>query len=320
MAHYAIVLAGVPASAADQVLQALRADFSAGHVITSDRASRWHDRYAVYDGAAIEKALAVCMEAVFSTSRRPISFCRRPSQACVIGSGVKRNKGCGLTETQVCSLKKPDHLIVLYQESRNDDPLLRALSFSAFARPLSRACYGKANATIDAARSAIQSAKERLKVLSPIIREARRMPYLLPIANYIPGAVIHLLRRTSTERDLPLLAKQFISKYWVEAEGSFLRQDQMAFKPADAREWHGGRGEEESTKKVLKTEYRLGCSYDPGFHYDVSRASRGNLSGVAFMCSRWGRVTCAASDNYVNIYPDDFVRGAHGSRANPPAD
>jgi hypothetical protein len=252
-----------------------------------------------------------CLEAVFGTSKRPFSFCRRPHKSCVINIGRRRTKDCGLGDAQACGLRKPDHLIVLYQQSQNDDFLLRALSFSAFARKLPHSCYGRADATAEAAKSAIRYAKERLKMLAPIMQKAGRVPFLLPIGNYSPGAVIHLLRSALSERELPQLATRFVTNHWADGLAAYSRPDEVAFKPAVTSEWHGGRGGEDNATKALKTEYRLGCSYDPAFHYDVSRPARGTLRGVSFTCSRQGQVICAASHDHINIYPDDFVRGAH---------
>ena len=306
MASYAVVIVGVPARVADTVLRQLKADLATAHIVLADRSPEHRTRYALYDSEGVNRALDTCTEAVFNTRRRPISFCRHPARDCGLQEG-RRSKNCGKTDTQMCGRARPEHLLVFYQQSQDDDPLLRALSFSAYACRLASNCYGHPGRTLEAIRGAIAQAKDRVRFFSPSIRGYGRTPFLLPLANYKPKAVISFLSGLARNPELGAIDR-FLEKHWSGRLSAYVREDDLAFKPTKGALAHGGSGEASDARRLLATEYRMGVSYDPGFHYDVSSTKRHNLDGISWRCCLAGPVTCGPRDGYVNIYPNDLVR------------
>jgi hypothetical protein len=57
---------------------------------------------------------------------------------------------------------------------------------------------------------------------------------------------------------------------------------------------------------LLRSSYRFGVPLPNGFHHDAQLAGDSPLSGMSFMCTEKGEIR--PSCDYVNIYPDDFVR------------
>jgi hypothetical protein len=307
MSRYAVVLIEVPARVCDEVVSKLKADFATDHLIVADRSPQRPERYALYDQAGIERALKICATAVFGKTSRPYSFCRRPTQKCVLRAQKKTHADCGLSESQTCGIERPDYLLVLYQAAKDDSPILRELGFSAFARRLPLSCYGHAQQTFSEAKTAISEAKDKLTELNQWIKHKPRTPLLLPIKNFQPGSVLDMLKRSTRTRDLSVVTQRFNQSYWEAARQGFLNSSSLLFRPTPAAIAHGGRSAEPSEKKALRTEYRLGCCYDPGFHYDVTHTTSPTLANYIFMCSRNGEVACSRSDEYVNVYPDDFI-------------
>ena len=312
MSSYAIVLIGVPARISDEVVNGLRNAFPTNHVILSDRSPQHKDGYALYDNSGVQRALLACATAVFGKTSRPYSFCRRPTQQCVLRAERKRHVDCGQSDNQACALEKPEYLLVLYQPSRDDSLLLRELAFSAYAKRLPLSCYGRAKQTLSTAEGIISNVKIRLKELEQWINHQKNTPLLLPIINFSTGSVLTLLKQVVRGLEISHQIKLFHDSGWDEANKGFLNPAKLVFRPTPASTAHGGRGAESTEKKALRTEYRLGCSYDIGFHYDVTHTIQNTLTGCSFRCSRNGDIICGSSDSYVNIYPDDFVRKGGG--------
>lgn len=309
MASYAVVLVGIPARIATALLDELRRDLATDHVILSDLAQNYSDKYARYDEVGIKRALGACVTAVFGRATRPVSFCRNSSQSCFLRSGGSKKK-CGGNSQTSCGLTKPDHLIVLYQVSKNDSPLLEALSFSAYARPIPQACYDRLQATKEHVLNIIKFAKKRLAQISVLVNQTTRTPLLLPIRNFNPGLVLNTLKRVASDDDGKAISKKFIENHWVEVRSVFSNGGRLYFKPTSEAVAHGGKGGEDNDKRALASTYRLGCSYRPGFHYDVEHQIAANLAGVEFTCSRAGVYVCKNEDRYANIYPNDLIRTA----------
>jgi hypothetical protein len=57
---------------------------------------------------------------------------------------------------------------------------------------------------------------------------------------------------------------------------------------------------------LLRSSYRFGVALPNGFHHDAQLSGECPLSGMSFMCAEKGEIR--PSCDYVNIYPDDFVR------------
>jgi hypothetical protein len=278
MSRYTVVLVGVPARVCDEVVEGLKADFSTNHLIIADRAPAYRNGYALYDEAGVQRALTACTVAVFGRTKRPFSFCRRPTQQCALRAQRKAHVNCGAAHDQACGLEKPEHLVVLYQAAKDDSPLLRALGFSALARRIHAGCYGHAKQTLIAARSALGEAKSKLSELTQWVNQQANTPLLLPLSNFNPHAVLGLLKRSTVERDISSVIKRFHGACWETTKRGFVSHSQLVFCPTHKSIAHGGRGPEDEEKKALRTEYRLGCAYDPGFHYDVSHAVQANLA------------------------------------------
>jgi hypothetical protein len=308
MPSYAVVIVGMPARIAGQVVPELRSRFPTAHVVLSDKAPAWREPYAIYDGPGIHRAVETCAAAVFGSCARPLSFCRNPSRQCVISAEKKRHKDCGRLGNQACGLKKPDHLIVLHQQSKNDASLLKELSFAAISKIIPSTCYGRAERTIEAAHGLILEAKEKLKAIDQHIKRYGKCPVLMPILNFNKPLIVKFLSRVTREQDTDGIVEEFERQHWDGQTHAYIREGGIKFCPAAPNVWHGGRGAENAATKALSAEYRLGCSYDPGFHYDVSSVRNQHLSGVPFQCASRGSFRCVAADRYVNVYPDDYVR------------
>ena len=62
-----------------------------------------------------------------------------------------------------------------------------------------------------------------------------------------------------------------------------------------------------SPRHFLNGIYRLGMSWNAGFHYDVKHVNKPTLNGYKFTCSVNGEVEFRGA-THVNIYLNDFVR------------
>ena len=62
-----------------------------------------------------------------------------------------------------------------------------------------------------------------------------------------------------------------------------------------------------TSKHFLNGIYRLGMSWDAGFHFDVKHISKPTLNGYKFTCSINGEIEGTGA-THVNIYLNDFVR------------
>ena len=149
--------------------------------------------------------------------------------------------------------------------------------------------------------------KNRLNEIEQWVNHQRNTHRLLPIVNFDTGLVLTLLKQSVRDPDIARQIKLFHNSTWDEASKGFLNSGKQVFRPTAANIAHGGRSAESIERKALRTEYRLGCSYDAGFHYDVTHSINDTLEGCSFQCSRNGSISCTRSDRYVNIYPDDFV-------------
>ncbi len=64
---------------------------------------------------------------------------------------------------------------------------------------------------------------------------------------------------------------------------------------------------EEDARQLLRGAFRFGCPLDAGFHHDVQLEEDRTLDAIMFTCAQKGTIRSKAT--YVNIYPNDIVRG-----------
>jgi hypothetical protein len=61
------------------------------------------------------------------------------------------------------------------------------------------------------------------------------------------------------------------------------------------------------SEQLLRGAFRFGCPLDAGFHHDVQFEGARGLDAVVLSCTQRGSVR--SKSDYVNIYPNDIIRG-----------
>lgn len=105
---------------------------------------------------------------------------------------------------------------------------------------------------------------------------------------------------------IPHLRKGVRKRAYSDVRGLvFLRADLLALHGPPRELPHDGALED--ALLLLRGSFRFGCPLLAGFHHDVQLENDRALDDIAFTCSQKGRIKSA--DVYVNIYPNDVVRG-----------
>lgn len=299
-----MTLAGVPGRISHSVLSGLRQRFSNGYVFRVPGAKLHVDRLARYDDGTVEAVVESARDAVFGTSKRPSSFCRNPTRPCALREGARH--GCGLSADATCSLAKPDYCIVLYQEGRDEDVLLRKLHFSAYTSRLERAVYDRTDRTVVAVEAALAAARADLPRLRQEM-ESSSCPLLLPPDHF----GVDDLRRTLDQALAPEartgLLKAFRAERYRREALAYEGRKGLGFKPTLPDVRHGRAGPQDRADLALSHHFRLGCPYPDGFHYDVSRLDGRDMGGkIRFPC-RIAGPTWPRGRN-VNVLVDDCIR------------
>jgi hypothetical protein len=106
---------------------------------------------------------------------------------------------------------------------------------------------------------------------------------------------------------IPHLHKGVTKRAYQDDRGLvFLRADLLAHHGAN-REMLENDDTNEAAEQLLRGAFRFGCPLKAGFHHDVQLENSQTLDAVTFACTRKGAIQ--SKDTYVNIYPNDVVRG-----------
>lgn len=233
----------------------------------------------------------------------------------------------------------PSNIFLVYVPSPTQEPMLAAFDFFVF--PVALATLGtfengkqlrhdaaKVKLAIDDALAPTSQAMTSFQVVNASVGAVRHAEALqMPPGNFHTAddepisTLFRSLRRgergwdtandnmTAEEYDkarIPHLRKGVRKRAYRDVRGLvFLRADLLAL--------HGPPRElapEDGTADellLLRGSYRFGCPLLAGFHHDVQLENDSALDEIVFTCPQKGRVKSA--DVYVNIYPNDVVRG-----------
>lgn len=304
MSNTAIVLAGIPSTTHSAVLSGLRAHYSTGYVFRVASSLLHKDGQAHYCDEEVQAVVEACRDAIFGEKKRPSSFCRNPTQQCSLNH--KSGKRCSLENGQSCSLAKPDHFILLYQPGENSKKLQEALHYSALHVPLDGDCYGRANKTVAAAVNAISLGASVVKQLKDNMASLNS-PYLLPPINFGMG----LEKLFKIDPDLAKQqkkAKNFRVEKFAGDARAYKGKGELRFSPTSTEIQHGSAGPQESAEIALTRHFRLGCTYEDKFHFDVTRADGHVHKGRTTLYCRINGVWKPEKMN-ANLLVDDCMRG-----------
>lgn len=124
-------------------------------------------------------------------------------------------------------------------------------------------------------------------------------------SNRLPELVAQNFTQTSFPRFSPAETR---TAFKDDRDFVFLRAHPTAFH-GSVRELLGEEADwsETEMRLMLQSLFRFGAALPSGFHHDVQREHSVPVSGHVFDCGEEGAVRL--SGKYVNVYPDDFVRG-----------
>jgi hypothetical protein len=233
----------------------------------------------------------------------------------------------------------PGGIILVYVPSTVDPQLLAAFSFYAYPIPLSRLAefhLGRQlrhnrQEVLESIAAALAPEAEARQVFDNLHRRVVALddaePLQLPPTNFhvekdrsISEAYEALMcgrrdwngqwpeldRASFGREELPKLRKEERRKAFRDARGLiFLRAHMLAH---DGRTWTVGDDAPLSAAiRQVRGAYRFGAPLAPGFHHDVQLEDDRSIKNIVFDCSERGAVQ--VDDVYVNIYPNDVVRG-----------
>ncbi|QLF69458.1 hypothetical protein FE840_007815 [Peteryoungia desertarenae] len=304
MANTAVVLAGVPSAIHSVVLADLRSRYSTGYVFRVASSRRHKDEQAHYIDNEIDAILEASRDAIFGEKKRPSSFCRNPSQQCALNHSA--GKRCALSEGQTCSLVKPDHFFLLFQPGENAKKLQEVFHYSPLAIPLSSQCYGRASRTVEAAVEAIGRGLAAVKHLKDNM-SSLNSPYLLPPINY--GMGIDKLFKIDFDIDKQQKkAKNFRVERFAGEDRAYKAKGDLRFSPTSTEIQHGSAGPQDRADIALTRHFRLGCTYEDKFHFDVTRADGHVHKGRTTLFCRQNGEWKPEKKN-ANLLVDDCMRG-----------
>ncbi len=308
---YAVVLAGISGRIINNVLSELRRIYSDGsYIFRGAGATVNADKQANYDGTTIRDALRLGADAVFGRSERPYSFCRGDHSHCKTtqpDNGRRTRFPCRANYEETCGLKKPQSLILVYQEGYRESALLEKFHHSAFVIRLGSDVYDKRDRTVERIREFLSRVKPMLASLRDAM-SSRNSPLLLPPLNF-REPLIEALFSACQGGDWRRLASRVRSEFWKRSERAFVGA-RLKFEPTELGEDHGLVGPLDEPALALSRQYRFGCEYAVGlrgFHYDVRRSGGQNFDGsVEIVCRKRGAMHPKSA--YVNLLVDDCIR------------
>ncbi|WP_154963634.1 hypothetical protein [Agrobacterium tumefaciens] len=304
MTNTAVILAGIPSTIHSHVLTALRAHYSTGYVFRVSSSPCHKDGQAHYSDDEVNAILESCRDAIFGDNKRPSSFCRNSSQQCSMNH--RQGKRCSQENGQSCSLHKPDHFILIYQPGENIKKIQNALHYSALAVSLTDDCYGNAAKTVAAAIEAITLGMSSAKQIKDNMTSLNS-PYLLPPINFGMG-VEKLFKIDSDSTKQHKKAKSFrIEKFAGDAR-AYKGKGDLRFSPTSTEIQHGTAGPQERADIALTRHFRLGCTYEDKFHFDVTRADGQVHKSRTTLYCRVNGIWKPEKLN-ANLLVDDCMRG-----------
>lgn len=244
-------------------------------------------------------------DAVFGKSKRPLGFCRNANRPCALKS--KGRHTCSKSSETTCTLKRPEFLVLAYQDGPGKNRLLRTLHYSAYLIEIPAAAYGNADATSVFLIDALRQASNTLPTIAATFQRGA-CPLLLPPNNFGMGRVVErMLDRILAGADLKAEITQFRRERFDRERRTYKARSGLGFSPAIASQRHGMPASQAEMALALSNHFRLGCTYDGAFHWDVSQLDGNHLSGkTPFYCRRDG-VSHPKGKN-VNVLVDDCLR------------
>lgn len=233
----------------------------------------------------------------------------------------------------------PASILLLYVPGATHEPLLRAFDFFVFPIALvglsafdnGRQLRHRADEVERAVTNALDPASEMMATFSAVQQRIGALTHAealqLPPSNFHLTDGERLAARFRRMRDgrqpwqaanddlepevydkarIPHLRPDVRRRAFRDARGLiFLRADLLALHGSN-RELPG-EGDEATALDLIRGSFRFGCPLLPGFHHDIQLEQDRSLKRLEFDCARRGCVV--VGDTYVNIYPNDVVRG-----------
>ncbi|OLP42686.1 hypothetical protein BJF95_00700 [Rhizobium oryziradicis] len=192
----------------------------------------------------------------------------------------------------------------MYQPGENVKKLQEVLHHSPLAVPLSEQCYGKADRTVASAIDAIGGARAAIAHLKDHM-SSLNSPYLLPPTNY--GMGIEKLFKIDSDIEKQ---QRKVKSFRVErfADRAYKAKGDLRFSPASSEIQHGSAGPQDRAEIALTRHFRLGCTYEDKFHFDVTRADGHIHKGRTTLFCRLNGVWKPEKIN-ANLLVDDCMRG-----------
>ena len=234
----------------------------------------------------------------------------------------------------------PSSILLLYVPGPTQEPLLTAFDFFVFPVALTALSAFREGRQLrhdpEEVRSAIKAVldpeSETMRVFDAVQERVRALrdaeALQLPPINFHIGRdrpiaqVFTALRRGDLAWDaaiegleaqefdherIPHLHRGANRRAYQDDRGLvFLRADPLAHHGAN-REVPDDEDMQENASQLLRGAFRFGCPLAAGFHHDVPLEEDRTLDAIILACAQKGPVRSKAT--YVNIYPNDIVRG-----------
>ena len=264
----------------------------------------------------------------------------RPYNKAQVAQAFQSAVGFAVRKRRAERQPAPSSILLLYVPGGTDEPAVAPFDFFVFPAPLYalsvfengrqlRHDRGQVEQAIAAVLDPESDTMQRFAAVQERVAAVRDAEALqLPPDNFklddeaILAGIFRALRRGERPWDdaieelviqefgkaeLPRLRKYERRRAYRDARG-------LVFLRADLHEHHGANRElldedeiEEDGAAMLRGAFRFGCPLLPGFHHDVQLEEKRPLGDLKFACGQKGTVTCGHV--YINIYPNDVVRG-----------
>lgn len=304
----AVVISGIPQTALSLVRERLRVRYPQGYVFRFAPTKTAPSKETTYDSDLIKNTLEQTIDAVFGTSRRPLSFCKNSGLQC--GAEATSGKTCGKTRQQSCVLRRPRHLLLFYQEGPRKNALSEALFYAPLVREIPKEIYGKSEKIAEHLIANIDAAKTTLSEIESQMT-SRKSPFLLPPLNFqTQSSAEQLIKNVNSPGSNPAqLSKGFKSKHFDRTLRAYRARGSLKFEAPIAPHAHGSDGPEDNLEIALSRAYRLGCTFDPGRHWDVQAIDGRDLGGrYKFTCRLQPSVQHRPSGDHINVLVHDCLR------------
>lgn len=310
MGDVAVAIVGVPEATLKIVREKLKKEFPNGYVIRAKADFLSKSKITSYPENKISDALALLSDAVFGSSQRPVGFCRNSERPCAEKSNGRHT--CGKTATSTCDLKRPDFVILAYQEGEGKKKLRDKFHHAVHFIEIPSEYYGIPRETSEFLIDRIKSAKK----WSPLLAKSYGVsacPLLFPPKNFGLGNVVgKLLERVNDGGRPKEEAEQFRREFFSREKKAFKARADLGFTLAVGNLRHGAAKEHGNVELALSSHYRLGCNYDDTLHWDVSlisgQKSKASFSGKVMFYCRAGDSAHPSGVRNVNVLIDDCLR------------